>query len=42
MPINLELPLWMVERIVAILSQHPYTGTDEIVQKIKEQIMEAS
>lgn len=37
MPINLELPFWMVERIVAILSEHPYTGADEIVQKIKEQ-----
>lgn len=37
MPIHLELPFWMVERIVAILSEHPYTGADEIVQKIKEQ-----
>ena len=38
MPINLELPLWMVERIVAILSGHPYTGAAEIVQRIKEQM----
>lgn len=37
MPIHLELPFWMVERIVAILSEHPYTGAEEIVQKIKEQ-----
>lgn len=38
MSINLELPLWMVERIVQILSEHPYTGTEEIIQHIKEQI----
>ena len=38
MPINLELPLWMVERIVQILSEQPYTGTEEIIQHIKEQI----
>ena len=38
MPINLELPLWMVERIVQILSEHPYTGTEEIIRYIKEQI----
>ena len=37
MSINLELPLWMVERIVTILSEHPYTGAEEIIQKIKEQ-----
>ena len=37
MPIHLELPFWMVERIVAILTEHPYTGAEEIVQKIKEQ-----
>ena len=35
--IVLELPLWMVERIVQILSEHPYTGCQEIVQRIKEQ-----
>lgn len=37
MELHLELPFWMVERIVAILSEHPYTGAEEIVQKIKEQ-----
>ena len=37
MDIHLELLLWMVERIVAILSEHPYTGAEEIVQRIKEQ-----
>lgn len=37
MPINLALPLWMVERIVAILSEHPYTGCENIIQEIKEQ-----
>jgi hypothetical protein len=37
MPIKLELPFWMVERIVQILSEHPYTGAAEIVQAIKEQ-----
>lgn len=40
MPIRLELPPWMVERIVAILSEHPYTGCEEIVQAIKEQTKE--
>ena len=40
MPINLELPYWMIERIVAILNEHPYTGTDEIIRRIKEQISE--
>lgn len=38
MPIKLELPFWMVERIVAILSEHPYTGAEEIIQRIKEQM----
>lgn len=32
-----ELPYWMWEWIVAILSEHPYTGAAEIVQAIKEQ-----
>ena len=40
MPIKLELPLWMVERIVQILSEHEYTGAEEIVQTIKEQTKE--
>lgn len=38
MHIKLELPLWMVERIIQILSEHPYTGAAEIVEAIKEQI----
>lgn len=38
MPIKLELPSWMVERIVAILSEHPYTGSNDIIQAIKEQL----
>lgn len=37
MPITLELPFWMVERIVEILSEHPYTGSSEIIRAIKEQ-----
>lgn len=40
MPIKLELPSWMVERIVAILSEHPYTGCEEIVETIKRQTRE--
>lgn len=40
MDISLKLPLWMVERIVQILSDHPYTGAAEIVQAIKEQASE--
>lgn len=40
MPIKLELPLWMVERIVDILSKHPYTGAAEIVETIKGQMKE--
>ena len=36
---TLNLPDWMVERIVAILSEHPYTGAAEIVDAIKEQTM---
>lgn len=38
MPIKLELPIWMTERIVAILEEHPYTGSQDIIQEIKEQI----
>ena len=38
--IVLELPLWMVERIVQILSEHPYTGCQEIIQRIMEQTKE--
>ena len=34
---TLNLPDWMVERIVAILGEHPYTGAAEIVETIKEQ-----
>ena len=34
---TITLPDWMVERIVAILSGHPYTGAAEIVETIKEQ-----
>lgn len=41
MPITLTLPFWMVERIVAILSEHPYTGCEEIIQRIKEQVQGA-
>lgn len=35
---TLNLPDWMVERIVAILEDHPYTGAAEIVETIKEQV----
>ncbi len=38
MDIPLVLPMWMVERIVAILREHPYTGAGEIVRKIAEQM----
>lgn len=38
MDIHLVLPGWMVEWIVAILREHPYTGSGEIVRKIKEQM----
>ena len=37
---TLTLPDWMVERIVAILSEHPYTGAAEIIEAIKEQTRE--
>lgn len=37
MPITLTLPLWMVEKIVAILSEHPYTGAQEIIEAIKKE-----
>ena len=40
MPIKLVLPRWMVERIVAILLEHPYTGCEEIVETIREQTEE--
>lgn len=40
MPIVLELSFWMVERIVQILSEHPYTGCEEIIRAIKEQMKE--
>ena len=40
MPIKLELPFWMVERIVAILSEHPYTGCEDIIREITEQMKE--
>ena len=36
---TITLPDWMVERIVAILEEHPYTGAEEIVDAIKEQTM---
>jgi hypothetical protein len=42
MPIKLELPTWMVERVVQILSEHPYTGAAEIVATIKEQMRETT
>lgn len=38
MSITLILPLWMVEKIVAILSDHPYTGAQEIIGEIKNQV----
>lgn len=34
---TIKLPAWMVHRIVQILSAHPYTGADEIINAIKEQ-----
>lgn len=37
MDILLKLPFWMVERIVQILSKHPYTGAQDIIEAIKEQ-----
>lgn len=37
---TLNLPDWMVHRIVGILSEHPYTGSAEIVEAIKEQTRE--
>ena len=40
MPITLTLPMWMWERIVQILSEHPYTGCEEIIRAIKEQTKE--
>lgn len=38
--IVITLPAWMVERIVAILEEHPYTGAAEIIEAIKEQTRE--
>lgn len=38
--VKLELPFWMVERIVQILSEHPYTGAQDIILDIKEQMEE--
>jgi hypothetical protein len=37
---KLELPDWMVERIVQILCEHPYTGAVEIVETIMAQTRE--
>lgn len=37
---TLKLPLWMIERIVQILSEHPYTGAGDIIQRIMEQTKE--
>lgn len=39
---TLNLPDWMVERIVAILEAHEYTGAAEIVETIKEQTRETN
>lgn len=36
----LELPDWMVERIVAILDDHPYTGAAEISAAIRQNVSE--
>lgn len=38
MPLN--LPDWMVHRIVEILSKHEYTGAKDIIEAIKEQTRE--
>lgn len=35
---TLTLPNWMVDRIVYILENHPYTGANEIVSEIKDQV----
>ena len=37
--VKLELPFWMVERIVAILSRHPSSVTDEISEAIRKQVV---
>lgn len=34
----IDLPFWMWEKIVLILSEHPYDGADEIVEAIKERM----
>lgn len=38
MDIHITLPVWMWERIVQILSEHPYTGCEDIIREIKKQI----
>ena len=38
MGIHISLPLWMWERIVQILSEHPYTGCEDIIREIKKQM----
>lgn len=38
MDIHLVLPRWMVERIVQILSDHPYTGAGDIIDTIRKQV----
>ena len=35
--VTLKLPRWMVEKIVAILSDHPYAGAQEIIEAIKKE-----
>ena len=37
MGIHISLPQWMRERIVQILSEHPYTGCEDIIREIKKQ-----
>ena len=39
MDILLNLPRWMVERIVAILDRHPSSVTDEISESIRKQVV---
>lgn len=38
MDILLTMPRWMVERIVAILDNDPYTGAKEITETIRKQV----
>ena len=35
--VTLKLPRWMVEKIVAILRDHPYTGAGEIIEAIEKE-----